>query len=78
MLAQSDLAGKVGQGPRAHKGSPQAGQSSFVLVREAVVEILANRKVEHGISEEFEPLVVGERIARFFVEVRSMGESALK
>ena len=58
-----------------HDFCSSAGQKTFVFFREVVVEISRHHEVEHGISQEFQPLIVHPVAIFVFHRLRSVHES---
>ena len=69
---QVEAPGIAGQSIAPDKGGTQASQGPFRQLWQAVVEILAGHKVEHGVTQELETLVVFEGKVRMLVQVGAM------
>ena len=55
---KAKLARHAGQRLLAHQARAQLGQLAFGKLREARVELVGDRAVEHAVAEKFEPFVV--------------------
>ena len=51
--------------------------TAFLFVGKAVEQIRADEEIEDGITEEFEPLIIGRNLC-MFVEVRAVRQRPLQ
>ena len=55
--AQAKLPGVVGQCPAIHQFCPRLGERPFAEGREFCLQLARQDQLQHGITEEFEPLI---------------------
>jgi hypothetical protein len=57
MLAKPELAGVFGKGASVDQLGPSFGERAFAEGRKILIELPSENELEHGVTEEFEPLV---------------------
>ena len=76
--AELDPAGQAGQPGRRHDGRPTGAQIALVVGRMPREEGLGDGQVDHGITQEFEPLVVTPDAVRVLVVPARMDQCLLE
>ncbi|MNN31995.1 hypothetical protein D3C81_1457060 [compost metagenome] len=62
----------------AHNSGPQLGQFTFRPVRQKVVQIFRNRKLQHSIAKKLKTFIVLMLVETVFIDIRCMGKGLLQ
>jgi len=70
--AQFYARSKIGEHFRAHQRRAQAGKFALFYARKVVIKVFCGHKIENGIAQKFEPLIIFQRVIRVFIQVRAV------